>query len=227
MLNPPPPEPEEVNRAVRRVFKDAVIIDTRSSPYFMAGDFNGDLTQDIAVVVKPTVARLPEINDELANWILVDLKNSYQSRPHAGMVRLPPRVRVNDGDILLAVIHGFGFNGWRDDQATQTYVLKNAAGAGMRTEARQQVVRPDTQDKLPRIRGDVIAQSMEGQAGFLYYNGARYAWYDPRTYKADALAGRPTAGHTRRCGSGQGTEGRAVFGVRRAKHSSFAGGDVW
>ena len=89
-------------------------------------------------------------------------RSRIQSRSHAGMVKLPPRVRVNDGDILLAVIHGFGFNGWRDDQATQTYVLKNAAGAGMRTEARQQVVRPDTQDKLPRIRGDVIAQSIGG-----------------------------------------------------------------
>jgi hypothetical protein len=188
MSNPPPPQPSEVNKAVRRVFRNAVIIDTKSSPYFMVGDFNGDLSQDIAVVVKPTAARLMEINDELANWILVDPKISYHSRAHAGMVRRPARVRVNDGDILLAVIHGFGFNGWRDDQATQTYVLKNAAGAGMRTEARQQVVRPDTQNKLPRIRGDVIAQSLAGQLGFLYYNGAKYAWYDPRTYKPDALA---------------------------------------
>jgi hypothetical protein len=196
MLNPPPPRPEEVHRAVRRVFKDAVVIDTRSSPYFMAGDFNGDLSQDLTVVVKPSVARLREINDELANWILVDLKKPYHSRPHAGMVKLPPRVRVNDGDILLAVIHGFGFNGWRDDQATQTYVLKNAAGTGMKTEARLQVVRPDTRDKLPRIWGDVIAQSMEGQSGFVYYNGARYAWCDPRTYKPDTLA-RTAHGGTR------------------------------
>jgi hypothetical protein len=170
------------------VFRNAVIIDTKSSPYFMVGDFNGDLSQDVAVVVKPAAAGLMEINDELANWILVDPKISYHSRSYAGMVRRPARVRVSDGDILLAVIHGFGFNGWRDDQATQTYVLKNAAGAGMRTEARRQVVRPDTQDKLPHIRGDVIAQGLAGQSGFLYYNGAKYAWYDPRTYKPDALA---------------------------------------
>ena len=153
----------------------------------MVGDFNGDLTQDIAVVVKPTSARLPEINDQLANWILLDVKVSPHSRSYAGIVSRP-RVRVNDGDVLLAVIHGFGFDGWRNDQATQTYVLKNAAGTGMKTGARLQVVRPDTQDKLPRIRGDVIAQSMEGQSGFVYYNGAKYAWYDPRTYKPDALA---------------------------------------
>jgi hypothetical protein len=97
---------------------------------------------------------------------------------------------------VLAVIHGFQSDGWGDDQATQTYVLKSAAGTGMRTEARQQVVRPDTQDKLPRFRGDVIAQSMEGQSGFVYYNGATYAWCDPRTYKPDALA-RTAHGGTR------------------------------
>ena len=89
---------------------------------------------------------------------------------------------------MLAVIHGFQSDGWGDDQATQTYVLKNAAGTGMKTEARLQVVRRDTRDKLPRIWCDVIAQSMDGQSGFVYYNGARYAWYDPRTYKPDALA---------------------------------------
>src|SRR5262245_48694993 len=141
--NPSPPEPSEVNKAVRRVFRDAVIIHTKSSPYFMAGDFNGDSSQDIAVVVKPVASRLQEINDQLANWILVDPKISYHSGSRAGMVTRPPRVRVNDGDILLAVIHGFGFNGWRDDQATQTYVLKNAVGAGMRAEALATVVRSE------------------------------------------------------------------------------------
>ena len=86
-------------------------------------------------MVKPSVTRLTEINDELANWILVEPRRSHPVRSHAEMVRLQPRVRVNDGDILLAVIHGFEFSGWRDDRATQTYVLKNAVGARMRTEA--------------------------------------------------------------------------------------------
>jgi hypothetical protein len=187
MSNPPPPEPSEVNKAVRRVFRDAVVIHTKSSPYFMAGDFNGDLSQDIAVVVKPAAARLREINDQLANWILVDAKIRHQPRSYAEMLR----VVVNDGDILLAVIHGYGFNGWRDDKATQTYVIKNAVGAGMRTEALAKILRPETQDRLPRVRGDVISQSIDGQPGFLYYNGAKYAWYDPRTYKPDALARTP------------------------------------
>jgi hypothetical protein len=176
------------------VFRDAVVIHTKSSPYFMAGDFNGDLSQDIAVVVKPTAARLREINDELASWIRVDAKIRQRPRSYAERARLLGVV-VNDGDILLAVIHGYGFNGWRDDQATQTYVIKNAVGAGMRTEALAKILRPETQDRMPRIRGDVISQSIDGRPGFLYYNGAKYAWYDPRNYKPDAL--RTAHGRTR------------------------------
>jgi hypothetical protein len=31
----------------------------------------------------------------------------------------------------------------------------------------------------------VIAQSINEQYGFLYYNGAMYSWYDPRSYKPE------------------------------------------
>ena len=58
----------------------------------------------------------------------------------------------------------------------------------MRTEAHAGMARAETKDELPRIRGDVIAQSIDGQAGFLYYNGARYGWYDPRSYRLDRAA---------------------------------------
>jgi len=145
------------------------------------GDFNGDLSQDLAVVVKPSVTRLTEINDELANWILVEPRRSRPVRSHAEKVQWEPRTRVNDGDILVAIIHGFEFSGWRDERATQTYLLKNAAGSRMSTEAHADMGRVDPKDKRPRIWGDVIAQSIDGQRGFLYFNGARYGWYDPRS----------------------------------------------
>ena len=181
----PPPKPEEVGKAVRRVFRDAVMVDSSRSPYFTVGDFNGDLSQDLAVVVKPSVTRLTEINDELANWILVEPRRARPVRSRAEKVQLQPRTRIDDGDILLVIIHGFEFSGWRDERATQTYVLKNAAGTRMRTEAPADVVRAGTKDKLPIMRGDVIAQSIDGQPGFLYYNGARYGWYDPRSGDPD------------------------------------------
>ena len=190
----PPAKPAEVEQAIERVFKGAVTIETGRTPYFAVGDFNGDLSQDLAVAVRPASSKLVEINDELANWILVDPVRIAKPAPkgaysalHAEMA-MRKRVVIDEGDHLLAVIHGFQSKGWRDSQATQTYVLKDAAGARMETQAPKQIVWAGNKNKLPRIWGDVIAQSINEQYGFLYYNGAKYGWYDPRIYKQEAPA---------------------------------------
>lgn len=183
----PPPEAPEVEGTVARVFKSAVVVETGPDTYFAAGDFNGDNSQDLAVVVRPAPGRLAEINDEFANWILrapVTPARKDSSYPAAHAEAATRRVVANEGDILLAVIHGFGPEGWRDAQATQTYVLKDAAGVKMRAQAQKLVLRADEEGKLPRLQGDVIAQTIGGQTGFLYYDGAKYAWYDPRNYKS-------------------------------------------
>ena len=98
------------------------------------------------------------------------------------------RVVIDEGDYLLAVIHGFQSKGWRDSQATQTYVLKDAAGFKMEAQAFTQIVWAGNKDKLPRIWGDVIAQAINERYGFIYYNGAKYSWYDPRSYKQEGRA---------------------------------------
>jgi hypothetical protein len=190
----PPAKPAEVEQAIERVFKGAVTIETGRTPYFAVGDFNGDFSQDLAVVVRPAPNKLVEINDELANWILVDPVRIAKPAPkgaysalHAEMA-MRKRVVIDEGDHLLAVIHGFQSKGWRDSQATQTYVLKDAVGARMETQAPKQIVWAGNKNKLPRIWGDVIAQSINEQYGFLYYNGAKYGWYDPRIYKQEASA---------------------------------------
>jgi len=189
----PAAKPAEVEQAIERVFKGAVTIKTDRTPYFIVGDFNGDSSQDLAVAVKPTPGNLLAINDELAPWILGEpvetakpaLKGAPYSKLHAEMARRR-RVVIEERDNLLAVIHGFQSKGWRDPQATQTYLLKDAVGAKMETQARKQIVWAGNKDKLPRIWGDVIAQSINEQYGFLYYNGANYSWYDPRRYKPEA-----------------------------------------
>lgn len=186
----PPPRTEEVNGAVERVFKDAVVIETGREPYFVVGNFNDDFSQDIAVVVKPAPGKLPDINDELANWILVAPvqpaapapKNSQLMKAHAETNRRR-RAVVDEGDILLAVIHGFGADGWRNSQATQTYVLKDAAGEKLKTQGQKQIIKSHSKERLPRLRGDVMSQTIDGHSGFLYYDGAKYAWYDPQSYK--------------------------------------------
>src|SRR5207302_9609396 len=113
-----PPRLDEVQDVVKRVFKDAALIDTSRNSNFITGDFNGDSSQDIAIVLKPAPGKLSQMNEEFPAWILKD--------PFApNQVGMPP-LRVTESEPLLAVIHGYGPNGWRDAQATQTFLLKNA-----------------------------------------------------------------------------------------------------
>lgn len=170
----PPPQMNEVQEAVKRVFKESVLIDTSHQPTFIVGDFNGDLSQDVAVVLKPASGKLSELNEEFPNWILRDLAGPGQS----GI----PRLRVAANDKLLAIIHGYDANGWRDHQATQTYLLKNAAGSGMKAHSPKDFVAAHQGRKLPQLRGDVVGEEIGGKSGCLYYAGATYSWYDPKTF---------------------------------------------
>lgn len=167
----------EVQTAVKRVFKDAAIIDTSRSPNFLAGDFNGDHSQDIVVVLRVAPGKLTEMNEEFPAWILRDLFAT--NRP--GMQRL----RVEENDVLLAVIHGYGANDWRDPQATQTYLLKNAVGSRMEVHAGKEFVTANSGKKLPRLQGDLLGEILRGSAGYLYYARETYAWYDPKTFKGE------------------------------------------
>ncbi|HET9787814.1 MAG TPA: hypothetical protein VFP47_11795, partial [Pyrinomonadaceae bacterium] len=72
-----------------------------------------------------------------------------------------------------------------DPQATQTFLLKNVVGAGMEARQPKDVATADKNQKRPRLRGDVISEVLQGRSGYLYYAGATYAWYDPKTYKGD------------------------------------------
>lgn len=176
-----PPELNEVRDAVKRVFKDSVGVDSSRKPVFIHGDFNGDNSQDVAVIVTPSTNRLAELNEEFPTWILKD--------PFSRNGPQIPRLRVTANDTLLAVIHGFGPNGWRDSQATQTFLLKNVVGSGMTTHQRKDLPKPDKLKRMPYLRGDVISQVVAGNAGYLYFAGATYSWYDPKTFQEETAAG--------------------------------------
>jgi hypothetical protein len=173
-----PPKLLEIHEAVKRVFKDAAVIDTSANPNFMAGDFNGDLSQDIVVVLKAAPGKLAEMNDEFPAWILRDPLGP--NRPGT------QRLRVEENDALLAVIHGHGANDWRDPQATQTYLLKNAVGSRMEVQAGKEFVAANAEKKkFPRVHGDLIGEILRGSHGYLYYAGDTYSWYDPKTFKGE------------------------------------------
>src|SRR6266496_4937814 len=68
------PELKEVQRAIERVFEKVAAPDGTLRPSLVVGDFNGDGSEDLAVAVKPGDDAFPQINNELANWMLEDPK---------------------------------------------------------------------------------------------------------------------------------------------------------
>ncbi len=169
------PKLSEVEQAVNRVFKTAAVVHPSHTPNFIVGDFNGDASQDLAVVLKPVELTL--LNEEYPAWLLRD--------PFAESANTSQQLRVSEGDTLLAIIHGYGANDWRDEQATQTYVLKNAVGLNLSTKDGVEFVKANAGHRLPRVRGDVIAENLRGSQGCLYYVSASYHWYDPRTFRGE------------------------------------------
>ena len=177
----PPQSTSELQVVTARIYKEAVTVDGSRNDNFVVGDFNGDGSQDIAVVVKPGRGMLPELNSEYSNWIREDPleigRLAAQAQEQHSIKKRKPTI-VTARDNLLAVIHGYNAAGWRDPKATQTYLLKNAVGEKLSTENSESLL-SDTANRqqLPPLRGDVIRETLNGVPGLLYWNGARYTWH--------------------------------------------------
>lgn len=175
----PPPPPAEARDAIKRIYEDAVTVDAGHRS--IVGDFNGDYSQDIAVVVKLSAGKLEELNGEVANWILGDPQKTKPPDPKKSVHRFPATqepIRIEPGDTLLAVVHGYGPMGWRNGEANQTFLLRNAVGADMRMRSAKDVLKGAGKNgSLPMLRGDVIGGRLAGDKGFLYWTGANYAWH--------------------------------------------------
>lgn len=168
----------EVQDAVKRVFKDAAVVHTSYQPTFLAGDFNGDASQDIAVIIKP--AKLDEMNQDLPPWLVREPRSNKPLTQH---------LKIAKDEVLLAVIHGYGTNDWRDPEATQTFLLKNVVGNDLQVENPKVFAKENSGRKLPRPQGDLIEQTLNGTHGYLYYARATYSWYDPKSFKSEAPSG--------------------------------------
>jgi hypothetical protein len=183
---PTAPPTSEARAAVERVYKGAVTPDT-SADWTAVGDFNGDGSEDLVARVRAAPGHLDELNDDLANWIVsdpqkVEKPDPRKFDPHEGVQKLTPlseRPRVAASDSLLVVIHGYKEAGWRSPDASQTYLLRDAAGASLRAQTRRDARVTTLGQNPPRLMGDVIRQTLHGQQGFLYWNGATYGWFHP------------------------------------------------
>jgi hypothetical protein len=173
MPNPIAPKLAEVQEAVRRIFKDSAVIDGQANPGFFTGDFNGDASQDLAVVLKPAPGKISEMNEEYPSWLLRDPFSNQRAH-----------LNVEEHEVLLAIIHGYGDNDWRDAQATQTFLLKNVVGSNIKVQTAQDFLKANSGRNLPRPQGDLIAESVRGNNGYLYYASSSYSWYDPKSFNS-------------------------------------------
>ena len=165
----PQPTEAELREVIQRNYEDAVTIASNRTASFLIGDFNGDHSEDVAIVVEPVRGKLSALNSEYANWILED---PHQS-PIVAQKNRPIRPSVRSNDLLLAVIHGHEREGWRNALARQTYLLKDAVGEEFEKQSAAQL----TGSSLPRLRGDVIREKLEGTPGIIFWTGARYVWH--------------------------------------------------
>jgi hypothetical protein len=176
-----PPEPTEAQEAIRRVYGETVFVESSRPKYFIAGDFNGDNSIDLGVLVRPSRGQVAKLNSELANWIRCDPQKVKPPVPqrhgHLLLQTVEPTV-IEEHDLLLAVIHGYGPQGWRNPQARQSYLLKNAVGDGVKLTPYNEATKIVRKYKdSPRLRGDVVSETIDNKQGLLYYTGAKYAWH--------------------------------------------------
>ena len=175
--NPSPPKTGEIDEALARVFDKAAKMESTQAPSFVVGDFNGDGSEDIAVLTRVTPDSLAEINSDLANWTLEDPKQVPVPGTKAALRATRPKtVSAEKGDLLIAIIHGVGAQGWRNHDARQTFLLRNTAAANPQLQSVQRLKEMTPNSKLPPLAGDVILETMNGGQGLIFWTGAKYAW---------------------------------------------------
>jgi hypothetical protein len=172
-VNSTPATSAEVNAALHRIFADAVSATSQHS--FATGDFNGDGSPDLAALVQPEESKLKSLNDPLANWTIQDATHAFFPPADQRVVFMPPKPTppsAHAHEVLLAVIHGYGQNGWRNPQALQAYLVRHA-GTGP-IEARHP---PEHIAGAPAsIKQSEIIFEPAQKPGFLFWTGSQYAW---------------------------------------------------
>jgi hypothetical protein len=171
-----PPTVAEIRAVVKRIYQEAATVDESRARAFAVGDFNGDQSQDIAILTRPVKGKLSQLNDEYANWIIEDPLANSQSEPAQNtQTKKPAPVRVEPNDLFLTIVHGYEQEGWRHRMATQTYLLRNAGGSDLERLSAREVLNQNG-ERLAGLRGDVLRETVAGESGFIYWTGSKYTW---------------------------------------------------
>lgn len=176
-----PPQPAEAQEAIKRIYGQTVFVESSRPQYFIAGDFNGDGYIDLGVVVRPTPGQVAKLNSEVANWIRCDPQKVKPPAPQKHgriLLQIEEPTVIEERDVLLAVVHGYGSKGWRNPDARQSYLLKNVVGDEIKLTPFKEAVKIVGKYKNPpRMRGDAVSETLDNKRGLLYYTGAKYAWH--------------------------------------------------
>lgn len=177
----PPAGLRDVRQAIARVYGDAVELPS-GSPHYVIGDFNGDESEDLAVEVRPVIGKLAKLNDDFANWILQDPSQIFVPDPTKRVQHLPAKhspPRVRSGERLLAIIHGYGPQGWREPMARQGYLLSNTSGKAIALKKKNDVP-AQMSNLVPHLFGDLIQVKRSDNPSMLFWTGGHYAWLEKR-----------------------------------------------
>jgi hypothetical protein len=174
----PPPTAGDVRNLVVRTFAGTVSTEGQEAPKFTVGDFNGDGSEDIAVLVRPNPGKLGEINNPQADWIIWNPAKVPLPKPHQRVLKMPSDLKpeyVIRSDRLLAVIHGQGPAGWRNPQAYQAFLLRSLSGKNLLAKR--------LENRLPfqAKPEDVLPENVGGVPGYVYWLGTVYVW-QPESY---------------------------------------------
>jgi hypothetical protein len=176
----PMPTLADINAAVQRVYLETIEIDANRSASFFLGDFNGDGSQDLAVVARPTKGALPKLNSDYANWIVEDPRKIVLPDPTKAVQKLPKppaRETIQQDDLLLVILHGYQQEGWHHEYARQTFLLKNSVGENMRVQSLKEFSKAaGEKNGLLPPSGDVINEKLSDHDGFLYWTHGKYVW---------------------------------------------------
>jgi hypothetical protein len=161
-----------VRQLVARTFGSSVAL-AGDAPQYVSGDFNGDGSEDVAVLVRPAGGKLEEINGADANWIIRDPHKVFLPAPGQRVITLeahPKPETVEANDVLIAMIHGVGPEGWRGQQTQQIFLLRNVAESSPVTEHPAQL--PWQPQKAA-----VLRETSQHAPGYIYWVGTMYAWH--------------------------------------------------
>lgn len=165
----------DIALVVRRVFGAEIKVETARRPFYLLGDFNGDGSSDIAVVVrtKGGTKNLGQGIVVLNPWqVATQAQNPVEESADEAAGEPAQDTSAAASTLALAVIHG-AKGGWNRAQPLAGYLLLDAVYDELRIHEEQS---RSTLLSDRSLKGDAIYTGTEDAGGVIYWDGKTYRW---------------------------------------------------